>query len=581
MKKPLSKSDVAAVLSEISSILEILGENPFKCRSYATAARAVESLSGDLTELVSSGELINIKGIGKSIFEKIETLVTTGSLPYYEELKGRIPAGLLDMLRIPGMGPKKIKAVHEKLGIRTVGELEYACLENRLADLDGFGKKSQENILAGIKNLKRYMERHLYSTALEAALPVYREVAAHPDVKRHLLAGSLRRFKETVKDIDMVVSAGKSDRIMDHFTGLPVVEAVVAKGKTKSSVVLASGLSADLRVVSDRQFPYASHHFTGSKEHNTQMRARAKKMGMKMNEYGLFKGDRSIACVDEEKIFAELGLQFIPPELREGMGEIEAAEEGRLPELLAESDIEGLFHVHSDYSDGSASIADMVQAAQKLGFTYLGIADHSRSAGYAGGLSIAEVKRQREEIDRLNESLRGFSLFHGIESDILPDGSLDYPEKVLALFDFVLVSVHSRFGMSEKEMTERIVKAMANPFATMLGHPTGRLLLAREGYKVNVPTLIDAAAEHGVVIELNANPHRLDLDWRYLPTAKAKGVKIAINPDAHHTSGLEDFRYGVGIARKGWLGRDDVINTMEAAALKRFFKELRKGKGAE
>lgn len=574
-KAQVDKAEVARLLSEMSVFLELLGENPFRARAYANAARTIEALPGDLAEMVESGALLQVKGIGKSIFEHIETLLNTGRLPQYEEMKSKIPPGLIELLSIPGMGPKKAKAVYDKLGVTNIGELEYACLENRLVELEGFGAKSQEKILSGIENLKKYRERHLLSFALEQALPVYESVSSHPDVIRYMLAGSLRRSKETIKDIDIVVSARKSDRIMDHFTSLKSVERVEAKGKTKSSVILDSGINADLRVVSDKEFPYAVHHFTGSKDHNHQMRSRAKKMGIKMNEYGLFKGEKLIACKDEEEIFAKLGLTCIPPELREGGGEIEAAEAGTLPQLLEEKDIKGIFHVHTTYSDGTVSIEEYVRSTKKMGLEYVGIADHSQSAYYAGGLKPADVRRQKKEIEEINNKRRDFRVFFGIESDILPDGSLDYDPKMLALFDFVVVSVHSNFGMSEGQMTKRIIKAIENPFTTMFGHPTGRLLLAREGYKVDLDAVIDAAAESGVIIELNANPHRFDLDWRYLKIAKEKGVKIAINPDAHHIEGIEDYRYGVNIARKGWLEKGDVVNTLSKEEVSELFARLK------
>ncbi len=574
-KPAISKSDVASLLAEISDIMEILGENPFKSRAHTTAARVIDTLSGDLHEMVESGELLKIKGIGKGIFEKIRILLETGTLPSYEELKSRIPEGLLELLHIPGMGPKKVKAVYEKLSVKNIGELEYACAENRLAELDGFGMKSQEKILAGIKNLKKYMERHLLSTASEEASKIYKKIAEHKDVKQHLLAGSLRRFKETIKDIDILVSAKTSERIMEAFTSLAGVDSIIAKGTTKSSIMLTSGINADLRVVADKEFPFASHYFTGSKEHNTEMRGRAKKMRKKLNEYGLFEGDKFIPCKDEEAIFKKLHLDYIPPELREAMGEIEAAERGELPDLLEENDIKGIFHVHTTYSDGRATLEEMALAAKKMGFEYLGIGDHSQSAAYAGGLKPPAIKKQRKEIDALNRSLDGFLVFHGIESDILPNGSLDYPDNVLEIFDFVIASVHSNFGMSESQMTKRIIEAIKNPYTTMLGHPTGRLLLAREGYKVNLNAVIDAAREHRVIIELNSHPQRLDLDWRFLKTAKEKGVKIAINPDAHGPDGLYDYLYGVGIARKGWLSRDDVINTKNANEVAQLFKDER------
>jgi DNA polymerase (family 10) len=571
-----SKTDVARVLEEMASLLDILGENPFKIRSYENAARAVGSLPGDLGEMVASGELLNVKGIGKSLFSHIEELHTTGKLSAYEELKAKVPPGLLDMLRIPGMGPKKVKAVYEKLGVKTIDELERAANENRVAALDGFGTRTQIKILYGIQSVKRFSERHLLHNALEEARALHDEIAEHPGVTRSLVAGSIRRHRETIKDIDILASASDPEGVMERFTSFPRVAAVAARGKTKSSVVLKSGINADLRVVAEAEFPFAANYFTGSKEHNTEMRARAKKMGYKLNEYGLFEGDAPIPCRDEEAIYAALGLAYIPPELREAQGEIEAAERGELPDLVTEEEVRGLLHVHTSVSDGTATAEEMAEGARAMGFEYLGIADHSRSAAYAGGLSIDKVKAQSREIKELNEKLEGFRVFHGIESDILPDGSLDYPPEVLDLFDFVVASVHQNFKMSESEMTRRIVRALENPYTTILGHPTGRLLLAREGYAVDLSAVIDAAAQNRVVIEINANPHRLDLDWRYCRTAREKGVKIAIGPDSHTVKGMEDFRFGVGIARKGWLTKQDVINCLDARKIEALFEASRK-----
>lgn len=574
---PPVRTDIARVFEDMASILDILGENPFKIRSYENAARTVENLPGDLGEMIASGELMNVKGIGKSIFSHIEELCTTGKLAAYEELKKKVPPGLLELLRIPGMGPKKVKTVYEKLGVRSIDDLERAANENRVAALEGFGTRTQIKILYGIQTVKKFSERHLLHNALEEARAIHDEIAKQPGVDRSLVAGSLRRHRETIKDIDILVSAEEPDAIMELFTTLPRVASVVAKGKTKSSVVLKSRINADLRVVGDEEFPFAANYFTGSKEHNTQMRARAKKMGLKLNEYGLFEGEKLVPCQNEEAIYEKLGLAYIPPELREAQGEIEAAEKNELPRLITDEDVKGLLHVHTDASDGTVTAGEMAEGARAMGFEFLGIADHSRSAAYAGGLSIEKVKAQSKEIESLNASMKPFRVFHGIESDILPDGSLDYPSDVLDLFDFVIVSVHQNFKMSESEMTRRIVRAIENPYTTILGHPTGRLLLAREGYAVDLPTVIDAAARNGVVIEINANPHRLDLDWRYCRTAKEKGVKIAICPDSHTVKNMEDFRYGVGIARKGWLTKDDVINCLGARWIEAFFKARRKG----
>lgn len=565
--------EIVEKLEDMANMLEINGTNPFKVRAFFNAARSLEALPGDLVDMVNSGELLEVEGIGKSIFAHVDEMLRTGTFQEFETLQAQMPSGLLDMLRISGMGPKKVKAVWDKLEIRNIVELERAAQENRIAGLPGFGEKTQENILKGIENFRRYSERHLLNIALTEAREIHGEISRHPDVQRSLIGGSLRRFRETIKDIDILVSAREADGIMDTFTSLARVSRVIVKGSTKSSVMLKSGINADLRVVTDDEFAFASHYFTGSKQHNTELRGRAKKMGFKLNEYGLFKGDASTPCKDESELFATLGLDYIPPELREATGEIAAAERHELPDLIREEDLKGLFHVHTSYSDGTASIDEMAKGARALGFEYLGITDHSKSAAYAGGLPPAKVKKQAEEIKGLNESTKEFRIFHGIEADILNDGALDYDDDTLGTFDFVVASIHSNFGLSEAAMTARIIKAMENPYTTMLGHPTGRVLLTREGYKVDLNAIIDAAAEYDVIIEINSNPYRLDLDWRFLKTARDRGVKIAIGPDAHSVKGMEDFRYGVGMARKGWLTAGDVVNTRSAGEVETLFGE--------
>ncbi|RMD90792.1 MAG: DNA polymerase/3'-5' exonuclease PolX [Calditrichaeota bacterium] len=572
----MDKKEVAAILQEIAVLLELKGENPFKSRAYENAARVISGLTKDIHELVETGEIRNIKGIGERIADKITELVKTGRLKYYEDLKASIPPGLVEMTAIPGLGPKKIKKMYEILDIKNIAELEYACKENRLVDLEGFGERTQEKILQGIEFVKKHRERHLYHQAEAAALPLYEAVSRHHKIIRASIAGSLRRKKETIKDIDIVASAEDRDReeIMDFYVKLPDVEIITAKGLTKSSVVLKSGINADLRIVTDEQFPYALHHFTGSAEHNTAMRSLAKKMGMKMSEYGLFKNETElIPCKDEVEIFAAFGLDYIPPELREDNGEIEAAAEHRIPKLVELNEIKGILHCHSNFSDGANSIEEMALATREMGYQYLGICDHSQSVYYAKGLSPDRVKEQHEIIDELNSRFSDFKIFKGTECDILGDGSLDYPEDVLASFDFVVISVHSRLNMSEEEANERIIKAMRHPYVTILGHPTGRLLLGRDGYPVNMYKIIDVAAELGVVIELNASPHRLDIDWRYCKYAKDKGVLISINPDAHSVDGLNDIKYGVGIARKGWLEKPNILNTLSLQEIEQFFKQ--------
>lgn len=559
---PVTKKDIAAVLDNIGVLLELKGEHPFKARAYYNAARRIEGLEEDIHLLVAEDRLSSIKGIGSGLDKKIRSLALTGSLDYYDELRSSVPAGHLEMLRIQGLGPKKIRKLHESLNIQTLGELEYACRENRLLDLPGFGRKSQENILTGIDSLKRFSEKRLFIEAAEIADGLLEFVQGSGRAIRSSIAGSLRRRNEVVKDIDIVASSEKPAELADVFTGLPQVERILSKGETKAGVALSSGINADLRIVTEREFPFALHHFTGSKEHNVAMRHRAIQMKLKMNEYGLFSDNGLIVCKNEDEIFAALGLAYIHPELRENCGEIEAAAEGTLPALVEMQDIRGVFHAHTTASDGTSSLKELVNYAKNMGLEYLGIADHSRSAYYAGGLSIDQIRRQHAEIDEMNKKDSSFRIFKGIESDILPDGGLDYDDSVLSKFDFVIAAVHSHFSMSENDMTARVMKAMENKHTTMLAHPTGRLLLARGPYRIDMEKVIDHAALTNTAIELNSSPHRLDLDWRLCRPAKKKGVKISINPDAHHDKGLRDISFGINIARKGWLEKSDCLNCM-------------------
>lgn len=575
----MNKHEVAGILEEIGILLELKGENPFKARAYTHAARTIETLDVDLERLVREKRLGEIKGIGEALSEKITELVTKGRLPYYEDLKKSVPEGLLQMLTIPGLGPKKIQALYSKLKISNIQALEQACRENRLLKLEGFGEKTENNILQGIEFVRKNQERHRYDEVYAQAQVILKKFENHPGIIRQSLAGSLRRHKELIKDIDLLVSAKPKDvsKLMDAFAALLEVDRIIAKGETKTSVLLKSGIHVDLRVVEDSEFPYALHHFTGSAEHNTAMRSRAKKMGFKLNEYGLFKEeDTLVKCQDEGAIFKALGLQEIPPELRENQGEIEAAEKGLIPKLISAKDIKGVFHVHSNWSDGNASLREMIQGCVDLGYEYVGISDHSKSAFYAKGLKEDDIFKQHEELEKLAKEFSSIRIFKGIEADILGDGTIDYDEKIWPKFDFVIASVHSRFGMAEKEMTARIIKAMENPHVTFLGHPTGRLILEREPYALNMHEVIDAASRLGVVVELNASPHRFDLDWRLCPYAKSKGVKVSINPDAHSVEGLQVVPLGVGIARKGWLEPKDVVNTLPVAQMGKFLKRRKK-----
>ncbi len=565
----MEKRDIIRILDEMGTLLELQGANPFKSRAFHNASRAVEGLTQDLSAAVASGAIRNVKGVGESIARIITELATAGKSNDYDELRKGVPDGVMEMLRIQGLGPKKVKVLFEKLKITTIDDLEGAARDGTLAGLEGFGKKSEDNILTGIQALRVRSDKTLYPPAEEAGTEILERIRKTKGVVRADIAGSLRRRKEVIGDIDIVASAADAARpaIMETFVTQPGVQSVLAQGDTKSSVVLGRGITCDLRIVRESEFPFALNYFTGSKEHNVEMRSRARRQGLSLNEYGFSpveEGGKNApkiqACKEEKDIYRALGLAYVPPELRENMGEIEAAAQDALPDLIKESDIHGTLHCHSTYSDGVNTIEEMARGAQALGWEYLGIADHSKSAAYAGGLSPARVREQVREIDALNRTLKGFTVFKGTECDILADGSLDWPESTLKLFDYVVVSVHSQFRMSEADMTKRIITALKHPAVTMLGHPTGRLLLTRDPYPVDMVRVIDAAAEYGKAIEINANPMRFDLDWRLCKYARERGVRIFINPDAHSIDGLRDTFYGVGIARKGWLGRADVVN---------------------
>lgn len=572
----MDKREISRILEEIGLMLELKGDNPFKIRAYANGARILETLEGDLNDYIEDGKIVGVKGIGEALSDKIIELYETGRLEFYENLKNSIPPGLFDILKIQGIGPKKFKILYEKLGIESLGELEYACKENRLVELDGFGEKTQSKILKGIQDIKKYTGQYLYGYVIEDAESIRNKLLQSPLVKRCEIAGSLRRKKEVVKDIDILASSDEPLKLMDYFTTFEEIDEVISKGETKTSVRLKLGIMVDLRVVEDYQFPYALHHFTGSKEHNTALRHRAKALGIKLNEYGLFRGDDLITCKDEAEIFRALGLDNIPPELRENMGEIEAAEKGKLPELVDTRDLKGVLHIHTRYSDGSSDIAQMADVARRMGFSYIGISDHSRSAFYARGLKEDDIKRQIEEIDQYNAKHKDFKIFKGIESDILPDGSLDYDDRILSMFDFVIASIHSNMSMEREKMTERIINSVKNRYTTILGHMTARILLAREACDMDVYAVLDAAAENNTIIEINSDPQRLDLDWRYMKYAKSKGVKFAINPDAHSVEGLKNVVFGIGIARKGWLAARDIVNCMSFKELGDYFEKIRR-----
>ena len=565
----MNKKDVAKVLEEIAMLLELSGENPFKSRSYENVARALEQHEEDIETLVEEKRLRGIKGVGDALEQKIEELVTTGKLEYHQELRAKFPETLFELFGIPGLGAKRIKQLYEELDIKSLEELEAACSEDKMTGLKGFGDKMRQKILDGIALVKKHQGLFLFNRAWTEATALRDYLAKDTSVIRIEIAGSLRRRKEVIKDIDILASSKNPEELMNRFVEAENVDRVTGHGDTKSSVILKSGIAADLRVVSDDEFPYALHHFTGSKEHNVAMRQRAKDMDLKMNEYGLFRSDKNVTCTDEAAIFKKLGLPYIPPELREDMGELEVKE---IPKLVERDDLIGLIHCHSTFSDGRDTIEHMAEAAKKRGFKYMVLADHSQSAAYAGGLTPERVIKQHVEIDKLNKKLKGFRIFKGIESDIRTDGSLDYEEDLLKFFDFIVASVHSKLDMSEAEATTRVVKAVENPYTSILGHPTGRLLLARDGYPLDYEKVFDACLANNVAIEINANAHRLDLDWRYIKRAKDKGLLFSIGPDAHGVDGIDDVEYGVGIARKGWLEPENLINCLSADKLLKWRK---------
>lgn len=585
----MDKAAIAAVLEEIGTLLELSGENPFKVRAYHNGARALLALEDDLGARLRAGTLGDVPGLGEALVEKITVLHDTGRLPYYEKLKAAVAPGLVELLGVPGLGPKKIRALHDKLAVDSLAKLTAACTTGAVAKLEGFGEKTQEKILAGIRHREAYARRHLWWDAEEISEKILAGLRRLPAVGRAESAGSLRRGLETIGDLDFLVASENPAPVMAWFTSQPEIEEVTARGETKSSVRFAGGLQADLRVVPPAQFFFALHHFTGSKEHNVQMRQRALGRGLTLGEWGLSKKDDPsaggpgavsvIRARSEDDIFEKLGLHPIPPELREGRGEIERAEQGPLPRLLEEADLRGAFHNHTNASDGRATLEEMAAAADALGWDYLGIADHSKASFQAHGLDEERLLAEIGQIQKLNRSKKfRVHLFAGAEVDILKDGTLDFADEILARLDYVVVAIHSRYGQGEDEaaMTQRIVRALAHPLVTMLAHPTGRLLLEREPYAVNLPAVIAAAAAHGKMIELNANPRRLDLDWRHWRQAAEQGVKCVINPDAHDTAGLAYLRAGVRIARKGWLTKEQVFNTGSLAGVKKALTAARR-----
>jgi len=593
----MDKATIADVLEKIATLLELKGENPFKIRAYTNAARSLETFGGSISDLANEETLEKIPGIGKAIAAKIKELVETGSLKFFEDLRAEFPADILELFSLPGLGAKKIKALHEKLRVSSIAQLHEACVAGRVAELPGFGKTTQEKLCTAIDERQKYAGSFQLGKIAAEAERLQDDLRAHSEALHVCIAGSYRRRKEIVRDLDFIVATSAPAEISAMFVQHPLVASVIAQGPTKSSVRLRSGIQCDLRVVTTSEYPFALNYFTGSKEHNIEVRSRALKRGWTLNEYRLGEAAtteagstggtpvlrrntaQEIPIIREEgDLYRALDLDYIAPELRENCGEFEAALTGKLPRLIDAENLRGTFHCHTTASDGRNSLEDMAAAAQELGLQYLGIADHSRSSIQARGLDAARLRVQVAMIRKLNEGFENFRLFAGVECDILRDGSLDFPDEVLVELDYVVASVHSAFTLPEADMTRRIIRAMQNPHVTMLAHPTGRLLLKRDPYAVDIPAIIDAAAETGTWIEINAAPKRLDLDWRWWPLAKERGVKCVINPDAHGIERLQDLWFGVGVARKGWLTKADVVNCFPLGKIEAALGTKRGGK---
>lgn len=573
----MTRELLAESLEEIALLLEMKGENPFKVRAYRQGAETVRAFDGDIVALAAANQLTGIKGLGDALREKLHELAATGTLAFHQNLRAEFPPGLFELFDLQGLGPKKIKLLHEVLGIGSVSDLKAACEAGTVAGLAGFGAKTQTKILEAIAHHNQFADTFLLGAVTPLADAILETLRTHPEVSRVALAGSFRRAKETLHDLDFLVATKEPALVCEDFTTLPQVTSIIACGATKASVRLENGLQCDLRAVSNAQFPFALQYFTGSKEHNVALRSIALKHGLSLNEYGFTATDESappptLEVNEEADLYRHLGLDFIPPELRENRGEIEAAADHSLPRLIELMHLRGTFHNHTTASDGVDTLEEMAAEAADLGLQYLGIADHSKSSFQARGLDEQRLADQIARIRELNAADPEVHLFAGSEVDILKDGSLDFEDALLARLDYCVASVHNVFNLDEAEMTRRICRAMENEHVTMLGHVTGRLLLRRDGYAVDHATIIDCAAETRTIIELNCSPKRMDMDWRWWKRARDKGVLCSINPDAHSTARIHHIGLGVRVARKGWLRREDVFNTRPLQQVAEFFK---------
>lgn len=565
---PVHNSEISDIFNDVADLLEIQGSNTFRVRAYRNAARTIEGLSGSAADMVSEGEdLSQIPGVGKDLAKKIKEIVETGKLSMLEDLKKEVPFELSHFMDIPGLGPRKVHAIYTELGVKTIGELKKAAEEHRIREIEGFGKKTEEAILSELQKAGEKEIRTKISVAHDIASSLVKYLEKAKGVKEVTIAGSYRRRKETVGDLDILVSHKKESEIMDHFVNYEDVRKVISKGKTKSSILLRSGFQVDLRSVAHASYGAALHYFTGSKAHNIAIRKIGQSMNLKVNEYGIFKNDTKIAGKTEEEVYKQFGLPYIEPELRENRGEIEAARNSKLPKLIDLKDIKGDLHAHTTYTDGRYSLEEMANGAKDRGYEYLAITDHSKHVTVAGGMDSKELRKQIKEIDKLNEKIDGIRILKGIEMDILEDGSLDLPDDVLKELDIVYCSVHYKFNLSREKQTERIIRAMDNPYFNILAHPTGRLINKRDPYDVDIKAVMKAAKERGCLMEINANPQRLDLTDIHSKMAKEMGIKISISTDAHSISDYDNMCYGVWQARRGWLEKSDVLNTRNVDSL--------------
>jgi DNA polymerase (family 10) len=560
---------IAKLFNEIADLLEIKDENVFKIRAYRRAAMNLESLTEEIEAVAGRRGLTEIAGIGKDLAAKIAQALETGRIDYLDELRKEIPRGVVELMEIPGVGPKTAKLLFEKLHVDSVERLETLAQEGKLLGLPGIKQKTIENILKGIQVVKRGRERMLLGRALPLAREVVQALEKLPQVRQISMAGSLRRMRETVRDFDLLITSAKPAKVMEAFIALPQVAEVLAHGETKATVRHREGVQMDLRVVEPECFGAALQYFTGSKEHNIRVRELASRKGLKVSEYGVFNEatGKRLAGATEEEVYKAIGLPYIPPELREDTGEVEAALEGRLPALLTLDDLRGDLHAHTNWSDGHHDLEALVEAAHRKGYEYVIVSDHSRSSTIAGGLSEEKLLEQIGKIRALNKKYTNFRILTGSECDILADGRLDYSDRVLAQLDIVLCAVHSRFKQGRAEMTARIVKALSNPYVHILAHPTGRLIGERDPYDVDLEAVFAAAKQHGKAVEINAQPARLDLNDHHARRAKEQGVKISIDTDTHFLDQLENMTLGVATARRAWIGKSDVINTMPLGKL--------------